>query len=255
MNKNKLALALSVFIGVVVVAAEVGILLGACFAMCQSQDTIAVQGSPLVVVIDAGHGGRDNGVSSPSGLHEADVNLEISMLLKRELEDRGVLVALTRDDEESLADGDESNKKRADMKRRHDVIERAAPDLVISVHVNSFPAQKSVQGIQTFYHGDVGKTHAQHIQNHLNQTDLCEKKRVAMKGDFFILETEYPSVLVECGFLSNSGDEAKLRDPEYLASLAVHLAEAIVGSVKNSPRVEREINWQEKSFVYLDKSC
>jgi len=245
-NKKNLALAFSVLVGVIVIAAEVGILLGACFAICHSQDAIAVQGSPLVVVIDAGHGGRDNGVSSPSGLHEADVNLEISMLLKRELEDRGVLVALTRDDEESLADGDESNKKRADMARRHDIIERAAPDLVVSVHVNSFPAQKSVQGIQTFYHGDVGKTHAQHIQNYLNQTDLCEKKRVAMKGDFFILETEYPSVLIECGFLSNPSDEAKLRNPEYLASLADHLADAIVGSVKNSPRVERDIDWHIK---------
>lgn len=227
---KKFLIVLSVLVGIVTVAIEVGAVAGVVYAVANH-----------VVVVDPGHGGRDNGVSYGE-LSEADLTLKIANTLKDELETRGIVVALTREDELGLYDNNVRNKKRSDMKRRHDIIERAQPDLVISIHVNSFPRDKSVRGIQTFYHGESGKIFAEKIQGHLNSTNLTDKKRTAMKGDFFILETAYPSVLIECGFISNPGDYESLSSMEYLKTLSSNIADAIILSLQHK-EVNRQIPW------------
>ncbi|MCL2587385.1 MAG: N-acetylmuramoyl-L-alanine amidase [Firmicutes bacterium] len=231
---RKFQIILTIIVGAACLAIEASLVAGLVYALNIDP--------PYVVVIDAGHGGRDNGVSSDF-LHEADINLEISRYIRDELQSRGIIVVMTRDDEHSLADGDEPNKKRADMKRRHDIIERAKPDLAISIHVNSFPRIPSVHGIQTFFHGESGQPFAEFIQKHINQTDLCDKDRIAMKGDYFILETAYPSVLIECGFLSNPSDHAKLSNIEYKQTLAKHLADSIMESLKSTTPIQRLTKW------------
>jgi len=182
------------------------------------------------VVIDAGHGGFDGGAVSRNGISEKDINLAISRQLAREFENHGVGVTMTRTNEYSLANPYARDKKRSDMEERKKIIKNVAPDLVISIHLNSFPSIPSVRGLQTFYNGDSeqSRTYAAAIQTKFNESNLLIKRNPAM-GNYFILEcTNYPSVLVECGFLSNPSEEKLLQNTEYQKMLATMIAEAII---------------------------
>lgn len=187
------------------------------------------------IVIDAGHGGRDGGVTSSKGLRESDVVLEIAQNLEFELETRGYEVTLTRGNDEGLYDEKVGNRKRDDMNKRRKVIDIVEPDLVVSIHLNNFIRDKSVHGLQCFYQKgrDNGKEYAISIQNYLNKSGILERERKAMPADYFILESDYPSVLIECGFLSNVEEEQKLSTEEYRKELAKHIADAIVEVLEN----------------------
>ena len=181
------------------------------------------------VIIDAGHGGWDGGAVSRNGTAERDINLAIARQLARELTSRGVGVTMTRTNQHSLANPYARNKKRSDMDARRRIIERVSPDLVISIHLNSFPQNPSVRGLQTFYDssGETSKAYAYAIQERFNRSNL-NTNRQPKSADYYILEcTSYPSVLVECGFLSNPSDEKLLRSPDYQKLLAIMIAEAI----------------------------
>ena len=184
------------------------------------------------VVLDAGHGGWDVGKVSSSGTREKDVVFEITNIVKKELENKGVKVTMTRDEDESLAD-----KKRADILARHKVINQVKPDLVVSIHANSYP-DSSVNGLQIFFQeGDEeDKQYATHMQDYLNKTDLF-KDRVAMRGDFLILQTGYPSVLIECGFLSNPIEEKKLLSKDYQEKLGGGIAQSIVHALDSANKI------------------
>ena len=184
------------------------------------------------IVIDAGHGGRDAGVSGSGGTKESEVALKISNFLYEELQRQGMEVHMTREGEAGLYDNDVPNRKKDDMVKRHKIIQAVKPDLVVSIHLNSYPRDRAVHGIQCFYHveGESGKPFAEAIQKHLNDTDLFGRDKNAAKGDYFILETEYPSVLIECGFLSNPEEEQKLATEGYQRLLASEIARAIVAS-------------------------
>ena len=97
-----------------------------------------------VVVIDAGHGGMDGGVSF-GNMIEANINLELSRELKGILEDRGYKVVMTRDSTNSLG-----GKKKDDMQKRREIILKAKPDLVVSLHVNKYQ-DTNRRGVQVFY--------------------------------------------------------------------------------------------------------
>jgi len=186
--------------------------------------------SDFHVVIDAGHGGRDGGAVSRNGTREADINLAIAKLLRQELRSRGIGVTMTRTNSDSLASPFASNKKRSDMEARRKIIETVSPDLVISIHLNSLPSHPGVRGLQTFYDktSEKSKTYAEAIQEIFNQSNLDINRRATV-GDYFILNcTKYPSVLVECGFLSNSAEERLLKSPQYQKMIAQYIAEAII---------------------------
>lgn len=181
------------------------------------------------VVIDAGHGGRDGGAMGRSGTKESDINLAISKFLAAELQNHGIGVTLTRETRDSLASPFAKNKKRDDMEKRRAIIEQVKPDLVVSIHLNSFPSHPAVRGLQTFFDktGEQSKVYATAIQKQVNDSSLGIDRRAAV-GDYYILEcTPYPSVLVECGFLSNPSEEKLLKTEEYQRILARHIARAI----------------------------
>ncbi len=177
----------------------------------------------LTVVIDAGHGGIDGGVTGiKSGVKESDVNLSISRRLQKEFEEAGFLVVQTRPTEAGLYGAATSGFKKRDMKKRAEVIESNAPALVISIHQNSFPLSTR-RGAQVFFreNGENSKTLACAIQTALNEMPECVKKSEALKGDYFMLNcNEFPAVIVECGFLTNPEDEALLVSEEYQKKLA-----------------------------------
>ena len=191
---------------------------------------VSAKTSGFHVVLDAGHGGRDGGASSPSGIFERDINLAIVKFMESEFKRNGVDVTLTRKNIDSLANPLARNQKRSDMDERRKIIERAKPDLVISIHLNSLPSHPGVRGLQTFFDktGEKSKAFATAIQNHFNASNLDINRRAAV-GDFYILEcTSFPSVLVECGFLSNTTEERLLKSKEYQKILANGIVNAVL---------------------------
>ncbi|MDE7297133.1 MAG: N-acetylmuramoyl-L-alanine amidase [Clostridia bacterium] len=177
----------------------------------------------LTVVIDAGHGGIDGGVTGiKSGTKESDINLSISRHLQKEFEEAGFLVVQTRPTEAGLYGAATPGFKKRDMKKRAEVIATNTPALVISIHQNFFSLQ-SRRGAQVFFreNGENSKTLACAIQTALNEMPECVKKSEPLKGDYYMLNcNELPAVIVECGFLSNPEDEALLISEEYQKKLA-----------------------------------
>ncbi|MCH5162925.1 MAG: N-acetylmuramoyl-L-alanine amidase [Clostridiales bacterium] len=182
----------------------------------------------ITVVIDAGHGGMDGGVTGVStGTKESDVNLSIAKYLQKYFEKAGYNVVMTRTDS-GAAMGGVSYSKREDMRARKAVVKAAAPDLVISVHCNSYPVE-SVKGAQAFFSSarGQGERFATAVQGYFNDV-LNDRDRKAMVGDYYILNcTEYPSILCECGFLSNVGDESKLIGASYQEKVAYTIFSAV----------------------------
>jgi len=131
---------------------------------------------------------------------------------------------MTRSTEDGLYGDAKSGRKMIDLRAREAIINDAQPDLVISIHQNSFP--KSLErGAQVFYSIGCKPNSASHLvamtmQSTLNST-LPESDRVAKKGDFYIINcTQFPSVLVECGFLSTPAEEQLLTTDEYQSKVA-----------------------------------
>lgn len=163
----------------------------------------------LTVVVDAGHGGFDGGaVGRLTGIKESDINLEISKKLEAHLRRVGFTVVQTRTTKDGLYNAAAKNRKQSDMKKRQDIISKADADLVVSIHQNAFALQ-SVHGAGVYYKAgsDAGKTAAERIEKELLKIDHITKTQ-NKTGNFYILEcTSVPSVLVECAYLSNDGDE------------------------------------------------
>jgi N-acetylmuramoyl-L-alanine amidase len=180
-----------------------------------------------VLVIDAGHGGIDAGVvGKTTGVKESDLNLAISKKLSVELIESGFKTVLTRSSTAGLYGTATSNRKRKEMQKRKEIINRENPDAVISVHLNYYPSS-SRRGAQAFYSEDSeeGKNFAQIIQNGLNELPTNEREYLSLKGDYYLLKcSKAPSVIIECGFLSNPEDESYLIDEEYQRALAKNIA-------------------------------
>lgn len=105
----------------------------------------------ICVVIDAGHGGSDPGKVGINDQLEKEINLEIARKLKMFLQAEGITVVMTREGDGGLYDEGASNKKVQDMKRRLEIIEKADPVMVVSVHQNSYH-EEYVKGAQVFYY-------------------------------------------------------------------------------------------------------
>ncbi|MFZ5966753.1 MAG: N-acetylmuramoyl-L-alanine amidase CwlD [Bacillota bacterium] len=178
-----------------------------------------------VIVIDAGHGGIDGGAVGRNGVLESHINLEIALKLRRLLEESGAMVILSRDEDMGLYSdqGTIRNKKNEDLRNRKTLIEESHADIFVSIHLNSFP-QAQYYGAQTFYPRNCEKSKklAEHIQEELirvlNNGNTRESK---VKSDVYLMKnTTIPTVLVECGFLSNANEEKMLQDSTYQEKVA-----------------------------------
>ncbi len=168
------------------------------------------------IVIDAGHGGIDFGSEGYAGSKESELNLSYAITLKRYCEDYGFKVVLTRKDANGLYDALASNKKKDDMKKRKQIIEKVNPDIVISIHMNSF-AESYTRGAQVFYNNqsDNSKALADCIQKQFTK-NLVKARKSSQAGDYYIVNcTRFPSVICECGFISNREEENLLNTEDY----------------------------------------
>ena len=193
------------------------------------QSVSAFSQSGMTVVVDAGHGGVDGGVvGRNTGAKESDINLAIARLLQAELEELGFQTAMTRKTETGLYGTTAKGFKKRDMQKRKEIIQEIEPALVISVHQNYF-SSRAYRGGQVFYNenGAGGKEFAAAVQARLNGLYAKDgaKPRVEKSGDYFMLKcTEKPSIIVECGFLSNARDEALLIESGWQKRLAQEIA-------------------------------
>ena len=175
------------------------------------------------MVIDSGHGGIDPGKKSDNGILEKDVNLSIAKKLQKKLIDTGFNVVMTREDENGLYSENDDNKKIADMKKRCQIIKDSKADIVVSIHQNSFQSQ-DVKGAQVFYykHSVEGKKLAEILQASFKENLDSENKRVE-KADstyYMLVHTSAPTVIAECGFLSNPTEASLLNSSEYQQKIA-----------------------------------
>lgn len=189
----------------------------------QEKEFMATTGeNTLTVVIDPGHGGRDPGKEGVNGVLEKDINLAIALYLKECYERVGINVILTRTEDVGLYEEDDNNKKSSDMKKRCEIVENAKPDIVISIHQNSY-IDEEVNGAQVFHYegSENGRILATYIQNRLGLIEGMNKRPVKANNEYYILRnTSFPTVIVECGFLSNKMEAGLLCDEEYQQSVA-----------------------------------
>ncbi|MBQ8792275.1 MAG: N-acetylmuramoyl-L-alanine amidase, partial [Clostridia bacterium] len=171
-----------------------------------------------VIVIDAGHGGQDGGaVGKESGITESELNLKYALYLKTLCTQYGFKVVLTRANMGGLYSPLAQNKKKSEMQKRKEIVEKTKPNLVVSVHMNSFPSAEC-RGAQVFYdkQNESGKKLASMVQTSLNE-QIDHAKKTEKVGDYYILNcVGTPSILVECGFLSNPEEEMLLQDEVYM---------------------------------------
>lgn len=185
---------------------------GAAFVSAQTSNQ---EEEAMCIVIDAGHGASDPGKVGVNGALEKDINLAIARKLSGIFENKGYKVVMTRDSDEILADKNATNQKREDMVGRVKVIEEAEPFLTISIHQNSF-SNAAVCGPQVFYYAESpqGKDIATAVQASLDKILAPESPRkTKANNEYYMLKkTPTPTVIVECGFLSND------REAELLVS-------------------------------------
>lgn len=194
---------------------------------------------PMTLVIDPGHGGPDSGAVASDGTVEKNINLAIALALKEEAEKYGIKVVLTRESDTGLYGEDNTSGrwlKLGDLKERKRIIDEEDPDLVISIHLNSFQQDSRVKGAQVFYPktgteevSEDNKAMAEKIQKSLTAgIDDGTDRIVLPKSDIYLFKSvDRNMVLVECGFLSNPEDLANLKSDSFQQKLAGCIMEAI----------------------------
>lgn len=197
--------------------------MGKTLSVCVSGNHIE-KGKKLVV-LDAGHGSSDPGKIGVNGKKEKDVNLSIAKKVEKKLKKQNIAVKMTRREDKGL-----DNTKIGDMKARVNMINGTKPALAVSIHQNSY-TQEEIKGAQVFYftHSKDGKEAAEVMQEMFRLFDK-ENKRVC-KGNntyYMLKKTEVPTIIVECGFLSNREEAEKLSTKEYQEKVAQVICDGII---------------------------
>ena len=192
------------------------------------------RGNIPVIVVDCGHGSPDGGAVGINGTLEKDINLSIGLKLQEVLENRGAKVIMTRTDDNAIYDSDADTiheMKVSDMHNRLKIINESNADLFISIHMNAFTNPKS-KGLHVFYSANHPEAEAiaSKIQTNISAITGAETHEVKTASEklFLMKDPKPPSVLVECGFISNPEEEKKLVTDEYQSKIAFAIAQAII---------------------------
>ena len=188
-----------------------------------------------VIILDAGHGGADGGATSKSGISEKDLNLDYTKTIAAYLQASGYEVALTRDGDYMLTDGNKNtSKKRQDLENRLAFAEKYPDSIFISIHMNSFP-QEQYSGLQVYYSANGENTaesrmlaaYIQSFAHNFLQNSNERQIKPATSAIFILDKIKIPAALVECGFLSNEEEAAALATDEYRQKLALVISCAV----------------------------
>lgn len=209
----------------------------------QSISTAADSKRSSIVVIDAGHGGKDPGKVGLGDVLEKDINLSIALRLKRLLEQNDVYVVMTREEDRDLASEQATNRKNEDLRARAVLVKETVPNVMVSIHQNSYP-EEEVSGAQTFfYSGSVdGKQLANIIQESLKRELKDGNHRIAKanKEYYLLKKATCPAVIVECGFLSNRNEAELLSTEAYQEKIAFAIHLGIMEYINTVERTEEQ---------------
>lgn len=197
----------------------------------------AVENAPLII-LDAGHGGEDGGAVAKDGTQEQYINLDITLKLNEELKSRGYETILTRTDDNSIHDSGAATvreRKVSDIHNRLKIIEEHPGCIFVSIHQNFFTESK-YSGAQVFYSPNNGESSrlAQCIQQSIVASLQPENTRQIKESGssiYLLYHSTVPSVLVECGFLSNPEETEKLKDENYRSGMASAVCEGIISYI------------------------
>lgn len=224
------------------------ILISFCIVMVSAFSNIAVHTASddaddlPTVIIDAGHGGEDGG-AEVDGVLEKDINLSIADKLADILRFCGYRVTEIRDEDISVyTDGAETlrEKKVSDLQHRVEIINSSENNLLISIHQNKFE-NSAYSGTQVFYSENDGGSIllAETIRNSVVSLLQKENQRELKPAgsDIYILDNaQVPAVIVECGFLSNPEERAKLTDENYQSQMAYAIAMGVPEYLERNKR-------------------
>ncbi|MBQ8737977.1 MAG: N-acetylmuramoyl-L-alanine amidase [Clostridia bacterium] len=232
----KFTLCFSLIIGVTVLSASL-----LSYSIRDTSTAILEGATPTVIVIDAGHGGEDAGAVAHDGTLEKDLNLKIATLLYALCSLNGNECVMTRDDDTLLYDryDDLENytgkKKLYDLKNRVRIANEYENAVFVSIHMNNFSSAQ-YSGTQVYFSPNNAKSEllARVIQGsartYLQPSNKRQIKRAT--SDIFVLSSlECVSVLVECGFLSNEGELANLKNEKYRLKLSLILFSSVIQTV------------------------
>lgn len=187
------------------------------------------------VIIDAGHGGVDGGTSAADGTVEKDLNLQIALKLDTMLKSMGVETILVRDSDISIHDESAKTirqKKVSDLKNRLALINNTEDSVFVSIHQNHFGKSK-YRGTQIFYSKNnpmslrLAECIRMPVVTYLQPENTREIKQSG--SEIYLLNNaQSPSVMVECGFLSNEEDTKLLKDEKYQQKLAFIISLGII---------------------------
>lgn len=194
------------------------------FAFAFSFEMTSFANEKIIIVIDPGHGGKDPGTSYKNIL-EKNINLEISIELKKQLEKSGYLVYMTRDGDYDLSKPNALYRKKSDFDNRIKLINDLKTDLYLSIHLN-YLNDSNYYGAQVFYDQN-NKELASIIQEEINLKTNSNRKIKIIPNLYMYKQLTTPGVLIECGFLSNSSDRLKLQDNRYQIKLSKIIADAV----------------------------
>jgi len=168
------------------------------------------------VVVDAGHGGKDNGAFRRYGGAEKNATLDVANRLASKLRESQFRVVMTR-----------SNDVFIPLDDRAGISNRQSNAIFVSVHFND-SGRRGIRGFETYYHSPVARNLAYRIQQHLLTLPGAVNRGVKTANFRVLRKAQYPAVLVECGFLSNRKEGAAARSASRRDDLADKIAEAIV---------------------------
>lgn len=174
-----------------------------------------------LVVIDAGHGGKDSGAVN-GGKYEKAVALATAKLLKTELEKNGFRTLLTRDSDIFL-----------ELSERCRISNNAGADIFISIHCNS-ATNKTAEGIETWRYSKVGqitKALAENVQKRMIDVTGARNRGVKEGNLYVVKNTKAPAILVEMGFISNAEESVKLFKTYYQSSIAKAICQGVIDTV------------------------
>ena len=183
------------------------------------------------VIIDAGHGGEDGGATSCTGKLEKEYNLEIAMRLNDLMHLMGLHTKMVRTTDISVYTQGQTiaAKKVSDLKNRVNAVNETENGLLVSIHQNTFSDGK-YSGAQVFYAAEgESQVLAEQLQSTFCQTLNPGSNRRCKRADgvYLMEHIEKTGILVECGFLSNVQEEAKLRSSEYQKKLSCVIAATV----------------------------
>lgn len=178
----------------------------------------------LVIAVDPGHGGKNYGARSITGIYEKNLTMQIASALKTDLEAAGARVILTRDADLDLS-----------MYDRVKSMQALRPDLLISIHANSTD-DPEVNGNSTYYRYIGFRNLSLSIYQKILELGLSDYGNIGRFNFGLSGPTEYPNALVETAFLSSPADEARLLDPGFQAQMASKIVDGVNLFLKNAGR-------------------